>query len=85
MLREIKYLCLSISIVLFFFFIIRYYISDDYKKKSFKALSNNDERISEYVEKLPILENDTENVTEYLKLNKKKKKKFNFWNLIEND
>jgi len=32
------------------------------------------------------LENDTQNVIEYVKqTNKKKKKKFNFWKLLEND
>ena len=31
-------------------------------------------------------ENDTQNVIEYVKqTNKKKKKKFNFWKLLEND
>ena len=35
---------------------------------------------------LPILENDTENIIEYVnQTNKKKKKKFNFWKLLEND
>ena len=77
MLRELRYLCFSIFIILFFYFIIKHYISDDYKKKSFRSFS--------YVENLPILENDTKNIIEYLKINKEKKKKFNFWELIEND
>ena len=35
---------------------------------------------------LPILENDTKDVIEYVKqTDKKKKKKFNFWKLLEND
>ena len=35
---------------------------------------------------VPVLENDTQNVIEYVKqTNKKKKKKFNFWKLLEND
>ena len=85
MLRELRYLCFSIFIILFFYFIIKYYISDDYKKKSFRSFSNNEKKIFSYVENLPILENDTKNIIEYLKINKEKKKKFNFWELIEND
>ena len=39
-----------------------------------------------YSKNLPFLENDTQNVIEYVKqTNKKKKKKFNFWKLLEND
>ena len=85
MLRELRYLCFSIFIILFFYFIIKHYISDDYKKKSFRSFSNNEKKIFSYVENLPILENDTKNIIEYLKINKEKKKKFNFWELIEND
>ena len=39
-----------------------------------------------YSKKLPILESDTDDIIEYVKQNnKKKKKKFNFWKLLEND
>ena len=56
------------------------------KKKSYRSYKNNDEKIKLYSKNLPILENDTENVIEYVKpTNKKKKKKFNFWKLLEND
>ena len=44
------------------------------------------EKIKIYSKDLPILENDTKDVIEYVKqTNKKKKKKFNFWKLLEND
>ena len=37
-------------------------------------------------EDLPLLENNTQNVIEYVsQTSKKKKKKFNFWKLLEND
>ena len=39
-----------------------------------------------YAEKLPVLESDTKNIIEYIEQsNNKKKKKFNFWKLLESD
>ena len=51
-----------------------------------KFNSKTNEKIKIYSKDLPILENDTENVIEYVKQsNKTNKKKFNFWKLLEND
>jgi len=86
MLKEIKYLIYIIIIVLFTFFTGRYYFSDENLKKSYRSYKNNDEKIKVYSKDLPILKNNTQNVIEYIKqTNKKKKKKFNFWKLLEND
>jgi c-di-AMP phosphodiesterase-like protein len=86
MLKEIKYLLFVIIIILFLFFTSKYYFSDENKKKSYRSYENNDEKIKLYSKNLPILENDTQNVIEYVnQANKKKKKKFNFWKLLEND
>ena len=86
MLKEIKYLIFIIIIALFLFFTGRYYFSDENIKKSYRSYKNIDEKIKVYSKDLPILENDTQNVIEYVKqTNKKKKKKFNFWKLLEND
>jgi len=86
MLKEIKYLIFIIIIILFLFFTGKYYFSDENIKKSYRAYKNIDEKIKVYSKDLPILENDTQNVIEYVKqTNKKKKKKFNFWKLLEND
>ena len=86
MLKEFKYVFFICVICLFIFFTIRYYVSDDNKKKSFRSLSNIEKKINIYAEKLPILENDTNNIIEYVEQsNDKKKKKFNFWKLLEND
>ena len=86
MLKEIKYLIYIIIISLFIFFTGRYYFSDENVKKSFRSYKNIDEKIKIYSKELPILENDTMNVVEYInQTNKKKKKKFNFWKLLEND
>ena len=86
MLKEIKYLIFIIIISLFLFFTGKYYFSDENIKKSYRAYKNIDEKIKVYSKDLPILENDTQDIIEYVKqTNKKKKKKFNFWNLLEND
>ncbi len=86
MLKEIKYLIFIIVITVFIFFTGRYYFSDENLKNSYRSYKNNDEKIKLYSEKLPILENDTQDIIEYVKqTNKDKKKKFNFWKLLEND
>ena len=86
MLKEIKYLIFVLIIILFIFFTGKYYFSDENIKKSYRAYKNIDEKIKVYSKDLPILENDTQDIIEYVKqTNKKKKKKFNFWKLLEND
>ena len=86
MLKEIKYLIFIIIILLFLFFTGRYYFSDENIKKSYRSQKNIEEKIKVYAKNLPILENDTNDVIEYVKqTDKKKKKKFNFWKLLEND
>ena len=84
MLKEIKYLIFLILIFLFFFFIAKYYFSDSYKKKSYRSLTNLDMKTKIYSKKLPTLEDDTQNIIEYVKNNQtKKKKKFYFWELLD--
>ena len=86
MLKEIKYLIFIVVIALFIFLTGRYYFSDENQKKSYRSYKNNDEKIKLYSKNLPILENDTQNIIEYVKhKSKKKKKKFNFWKLLDND
>ena len=86
MLKEIKYLIFIVVILVFIFFTGRYYFSDEYLKKSYRSYKNNDEKLKVYSKNLPVLENDTQNIIEYVKqTNKDKKKKFNFWKLLEND
>ena len=85
MLKEIKYLIFIIVISVFIFFTGRYYFSDENLKNSYRSFKNNDEKIKLYSENLPVLENDTQDIIEYVKqTNKDKKKKFNFWKLLEN-
>ena len=86
MLKEIKYLIFIVIITLFIFFTGKYYFSDENIKKSYRSYKNINEKIKIYSKELPILENDTKDVIEYVEqTNEKKKKKFNFWKLLEND
>ena len=81
MIKEIKYLIFLIFISLFIFLTIKYYFSDNNKKNSYRSLVNIDKRIEIYSKKLPVLENDTQNIIEYVEDTSSKKKKFNFWKL----
>ena len=86
MLKEIKYLIFVVIIILFLFFTGKYYFSNENIKNSYRSYKNIDEKIKVYSKNLPLLKNDTENIIEYVKQSdKKKKKKFNFWKLLEND
>ena len=86
MLKEIKYLVFIVIISIFIFFTSKYYFSDENIKNSYRSYNNIDEKVKIYSKKLPLLKNDTENIIEYVKqTDKKKKKKFNFWKLLEND
>ena len=86
MLKEIKYLIFLSIISMFIFFTGKYYFSDENIKNSYRSYNNIDEKIKIYSKDLPILNNDTKDIIEYVKqTNKKKKKKFNFWKLLEND
>ena len=79
MFKEIRYLIYVFVICLFIFFTARYYFSDTNKKKSYRSLNNIDEKINIYANNLPILEDDTKNIIEYVEqTNEKKKKKILF-------
>ena len=86
MFKEVRYLIFVFAISLFIFFTLKYYFSDTNKKKSYRSLNNINEQITVYVKNLPVLEDDTKNIIEYVEENSnKKKKKFNFWKLLENN
>lgn len=86
MLKEIKYLIFIVVILISLFFTGRYYFSDSNIKNSYRSLNNINERLEKYSKKLPVLENNTKNIIEYInQSNQNKKKRFNFWKLLEND
>ena len=84
MFKEIKYFLFVLVICMFLFLTVRYYFSDTNKKNSYRSMNSIDNKIKIYADKLPVLEDDTKNIIEYVKQsNNKKKKKFNFWKLLE--
>jgi hypothetical protein len=86
MIKEIKYLMFVIVILIFIFFIGKYYFSDENEKNSYRSLMNIEKKTDIYLKSLPILENNTLNIIEYVKETKTdKKKKYYFWELIEKD
>tara|TARA_B100001173_G_C15888813_1_gene504711 strand:- start:230 stop:493 length:264 start_codon:yes stop_codon:yes gene_type:complete len=86
MLKEIKYLIFVFIICMFLFLTGKYYFSDSNKKNSYRSLNTIDEKIIIFTEKLPVLEDDTKNIIEYAEQSKsKKKKKFNFWKLLDSN
>ena len=86
MFKEIKYLIFIIVIILFIILVGRHYFSDINKKKSFRSLNNIEKKIDSFAEKLPILKDDTKNIIEFVeKSNSNKKKKFNFWKLLDSN
>ena len=84
MLKEIKYLVFIFVIILFLFLTVRYYFSDTNKRNSYRSFNNINERINIYADKLPLLDDDTKDIIEYVEQQStKKKKKFNFWKLLD--
>ena len=75
--------------MLFFVFsigTISFYLSDTNVKKTNKHRSIYLTQTKIDLKNLPLLENDTQNVIEYVDDNTdKSKKKYKFWKLIEND
>ena len=86
MFKEIKYLFYMFVIFIFLFLVIKFYLSETNIKNSYRSLNNIDEKINIFSEKLPILEDDTKNIIEYVEQsNVNKKKNFNFWKLLESN
>tara|TARA_E500000178_G_C16781901_1_gene644017 strand:+ start:272 stop:535 length:264 start_codon:yes stop_codon:yes gene_type:complete len=84
MLKEIKYFIYIFIISLFLFVTTKYYFSDINKKNSYRSFNSINKKIDIYSEKLPVLEDDTKNIIEYVEESKNKKnKRFNFWKLLE--
>ena len=84
MFKEIKYLLFIFIICLFLFLTGKYYFSDANIKNSYRSLSTIDDKIKTYSKELPVLEDDTINIIEYVEQsNNKKKKNYNFWKLLK--
>tara|TARA_B100001765_G_C19315673_1_gene255061 strand:- start:168 stop:431 length:264 start_codon:yes stop_codon:yes gene_type:complete len=75
-------------LLLFFAFIISttsFYFSEQNIKETNKSRSIYSVNLNNYIQNLPLLKNDTNNIIEYrndIEVYKKKKKNYTFWNLI---
>ena len=73
-------------IFLLIFLTLKYYFSDINKKNSYRSLKLIDQKIKIFSQNILLLDNDTENVAEYVeKTIDKNKKNYNFWKLIGNN
>ena len=83
MIKELKYLFFVFIISLFIFFNLNFYFSETNKRNSYRSLKENDKKILNFSIKLTLLENNTNNIVEYIEKEKNKNKKnYNFWKLI---
>jgi len=86
MIKELKYLFFLLVIFFFIFFSIRFYFSDVNIKNSYRSASLLDKKINQTENNLVLLENDTENIIEFVEYkNNNKIKKYSFWKLLYND
>jgi hypothetical protein len=86
MIKELKYFFYTLVIILTFFLTLNYYFSDDNKKKSYRSLKQIDEIIIKYSKNLILLNNNTNEIVEYVERSTDQdKKNYNFWKLITNN
>ena len=86
MIKELKYFFFILTISIFIFLSFKFYFSDDNKKKSYRSLKTNNEKIINFSQKLILLNSDTSNIVKYVeKTINKNKKNYNFWKLINNN
>ena len=86
MIKELKFFFYLITIFFFLFFILKYYFSDNYKKKFYRSINSIEEKIELYKQDIIVLENNTNDIIEYVEFQKNKdKKKYHFWELLKND
>ena len=86
MYNKIKSIIFFTILFIFLLFVTFYYFSENNRQQITKnrlGLSNN---IEKKISELPLLENDTKNIIEYLSfdVNEKKIKKRYFWELLKN-
>ena len=86
MIKELKYVFFILIIFFFIFFTFRYYISENNKKNSYRTVNNIDKKIKLNENNLKVLKNDTANIIDYAEKGlTKKKKKYFFWELMNNN
>ena len=84
--KELKYFLYVSTILGFLIFVGSYYFSDNNKKNSYRSANLYDSKIIKHNNELIKLESDTENIIEYIESSlNKDKKKYKFWDLLNND
>ena len=83
MIKELKFF-LYISVILTFIFLtLKFYFSDINKKNSYRSLNLIDKKIINFSKQLKLLNNDTDDIVEYVKKNdNNNNKNYNFWKLL---
>ena len=85
MIKELKYFFYILLIFIIFFLTLKYYFSDLNEKNSYRSLLKLDEKIIKFSLNLILLNNNTDNATEYVKKTiDKNKKNYHFWKLKNN-
>ena len=86
MIKELKYFFFILTISIFIFLSFKFYFSDDNKKKSYRSLKTNNEKIINFSQNLIFLGNNTNDIVEYTpKTQDNKNKNYHFWKLITNN
>tara|TARA_Y100001970_G_scaffold279928_1_gene388076 strand:- start:2177 stop:2431 length:255 start_codon:yes stop_codon:yes gene_type:complete len=83
MIKELKFVLYLLIIFFFIFFTLRFYLSEKNIKKTNLTILNIEEKIDSNKSNLSILNNNTENIVEYVeKDTKEKDKNYFFWKLL---
>ena len=86
MLKELKFFFYTVLIFIFIFLTIRFYISDKNIKNTYRSQESISENEILRNNELITIKSNTENFIEYVKKDTyKKKKKYLFWNLLNNE
>ena len=57
--------------------------SDQHIKNSYRSINNIEKKLNSFSKNLPILKSDTVNIIKFLIKSNLKKKKYNFWKLLD--
>ena len=83
MIKELKFVLYLLIIFFFIFFTLRFYLSEKNIKKTNLTILNIEEKIDSNKSNLSILNNNTENIVEYVENDTKEKdKNYFFWKLL---
>ncbi len=86
MIKELKYLFYVFFILFFLFYSTKYYFSEKNIKKISRLILNIESMVNTNENEILTLENNTENIVEYVENNpKENKKKYFFWKLLDNN